>query len=322
MSVPPNSTVLEIELTELVGGLRCPEGPVAMADGSLIVVEMIGERMTRIATDGTTSTLAEMPGGPNGAALGPDGAMYVCNNGRSMTAVEMHGMLFPGPFDPSRYLGGSIQRVDLTTGEVTDLYRDCDGRPLRAPNDLVMDGHGGFWFTDNGIADVLGARTRDITAIHHARCDGSRIVEAIFPVETPNGIGLSPDGATLIWAETQSGRLRHRRIVGEGQVAPEDMFGPSDVIFSTPGSQLLDSLAVDASGWISVGTLIGAGITSVSPDGSSIEFVPTGDPITTNLCFGGPDLTTVYITASSTGRVLTGTWPRPGLALAHHPVSN
>jgi gluconolactonase len=226
-------------------------------------------------------------------------------------------MLFPGPFDPSRYLGGSIQRVDLATGEVIDLYRECDGRPLRAPNDLVMDGDGGFWFSDNGITDLLGARTRDVTAIYYARCDGSMIREAVFPAESPNGVGLSPDGTELIWAETQTGRVRHRRITGVGEVAHEDLFGPSDVLYSTPGSQMLDSLAVDADGWINVGTLIGAGITSVSPDGGAVEFVPTGDPITTNLCFGGPDLRTVFITASSTGRVLTGRWPRAGLRLAH-----
>ena len=288
-----------------------------MTDGSVIVVEMIGERLTRIAHDGTCSTVAEVPGGPNGAALGPDGAMYLCNNGRSMTAIEMHGMLFPGPFDPARYLGGSIQRVDLATGQITDLYRECNGRPLRVPNDLVMDGEGGFWFTDNGITDVLGARTRDVTAIYYARCDGSMIREAIFPAESPNGIGLSPDGSTLIWAETLTGRLRHRPIVDVGEVAPEDLFGPSDVLFSTPGSELLDSLAVDADGWVNVGTLVGAGITAVRPDGALVEFTPTGDPITTNICFGGAEFRTVYITASSTGRVLTGTWPRAGIALAH-----
>ena len=238
MLSPREIVIREVELVELASGLRCPEGPVAMADGSVIVVEMIGERLTRIARDGTCSTVAEVPGGPNGAALGPDGAMYLCNNGRSMTAIEMHGMLFPGPFDPARYLGGSIQRVDLATGQLSDLYRECNGRPLRAPNDLVMDGEGGFWFTDNGITDVLGARTRDLTAIYYARCDGSMIREAVFPAESPNGIGLSPDGSTLIWAETLTGRVRHRPIVGVGEVAPEDLFGPSDVLFSTPGSEL------------------------------------------------------------------------------------
>ena len=237
--------------------------------------------------------------------------MYLCNNGRSMTAIEMHGMLFPGPFDPTRYLGGSIQRVDLATGQLSDLFRG-PATGARHARRLVMDGEGGFWFTDNGITDVLGARTRDLTAIYYARCDGS-MIRGGFRRIAPNGIGLSPDGSTLIWAETLTGRVRHRPIAGVGEVAPEDLFGPSDVLFSTPGSELLDSLAVDADGWVNVGTLVGAGITAIRPNGARVEFTPTGDPITTNICFGGPDLRTAYLTASSTGRVLTGTWPHaPG----------
>ena len=62
------------------------------------------------------------PGGPNGAAIGPDGALYLCNNGGCFTPIELGDLLFPGPFDPSNYIGGRIQRVDLSSGAVTDLY--------------------------------------------------------------------------------------------------------------------------------------------------------------------------------------------------------
>ena len=145
--------------------------------------------------------MAEIVGGPNGAAIGPDGALYLCNNGGCFTPVDLGELLLPGPFDPERYIGGRIQRVDLATGEVTDLYTHCDGRPLRAPNDLVFDAHGGFWFTDHGIRDHH-ARTSDLTGIYYAKADGSFISEQVFPVEGPNGIGLSPDGNTVYWAET------------------------------------------------------------------------------------------------------------------------
>ena len=84
-----------------------------------------------------------------------------------------------------------------------------------------------------------------------------------------------------------------------------------------PGFQRLDSLAVDGAGNVCVATLGNGGITVISPDGEVIDFVPTGDPLTTNICFGGPDLTTAYITLSGTGRLVSMTWPRPGLALAH-----
>ncbi len=58
-------------------------------------------------------------------------------------------------------------------------------------------------------------------------------------------------------------------------------------------------------------------ITSIAPDGSAVEFLATGDRITTNICFGGPDLTTAYITLSSSGRLVSTAWPRRGLQLAH-----
>lgn len=304
------------EFTEITSGLRFPEGPVAMPDGTVVLVEMFGERLTRVHPDGRTETVAEIPGGPNGAAMGPDGAMYVCNNGRAFSPVELGDMLLPGPFDPDRYLGGRIQRVDLHTGEVTDLYTECDGRALRAPNDLVMDGHGGFWFTDHGIRDT-GARTADLTAIYYAKADGSEIREVVFPVDAPNGIGLSPDGHTLYWAETHTGRVFQRTVTASGELAPAVPLDTGVVLCGLPGLQLLDSLAVDGAGNVCVATLVNGGITVISPDGSSVEHVPTGDLLTTNICFGGDDLRTAFVTVSSSGRLLSLPWPYEGLRLAH-----
>lgn len=311
---PPVPTT---ELTEITDGLRFPEGPMAMADGTVVVVELFGPRITRVQLDGTKETVAEIEGGPNGLAVGPDGAWYLCNNGGCFTPVEMMGLLLPGPFDPARYIGGRIQRVEPATGEVTDLYTECAGRPLRAPNDLVMDGHGGFWFTDHGIRDTHGARTSDLTGIYWARCDGSEIREVVYPVEGPNGIGLCPDGTVLYWAETHAGRVFQRQVVEPGVLGEIVPLDPSAVLCGLPGYQLLDSLAVDADGWVNVATLLNGGITSISPDGETIEFVETMDPLTTNICFGGDDRRTAYITLSGSGRLVSTPWPRRGLTLAH-----
>lgn len=304
------------DFTEITTGLRFPEGPIAMEDGSVVLVEMFGPRITRVHPDGTKETVAEIVGGPNGAAIGPDGALYLCNNGGCFTPIDLGELLFPGPFDPSRYIGGRIQRVDLATGEVTDLYTECDGRPLRAPNDLVFDTDGGFWFTDHGIRDEH-ARTSDLTGIYYAKADGSMIVEAAFPVEGPNGIGLSPDGRTLYYAETHNGRVLQRTITGPGQLAPVIPGDPSFCLAGLPGYQLLDSLAVDGAGNVCVATLANGGITVISPSGEILQHVPTGDMLTTNICFGGPDNGTAYITLSGTGRLVSMPWPYPGLALAH-----
>ena len=95
--------------------LEFPEGPVVMPDGSVVLVEIRGRRLTRVWPDGRKEVVAEIPGGPNGAALGPDGKIYVCNNG----GFEWHGsaeLNIPGNAAKD-YAGGRIERVDLATGK-------------------------------------------------------------------------------------------------------------------------------------------------------------------------------------------------------------
>ena len=103
----------------------------------------------------------------------------------------MGGLKLPGPFRRTATSAGRIQRVDLDTGKVEDLYTECDGWPLRAPNDLVFDEHGGFYFTDHGYTD-LETRIGHPTGIYYAQADGTAIREVVFPAASPNGIGLSP----------------------------------------------------------------------------------------------------------------------------------
>ncbi len=304
------------ELREITTGLRFPEGPIAMPDGTVVLVEMFGPAITRVKPDGTKEVVAEVEGGPNGLAVGPDGAFYLCNNGGCFSPIDLGGLMLPGPFDPARYIGGRIQRVDPATGTVTDLYTECGGHPLRAPNDLVFDAEGGMWFTDHGVREE---RSCDRTGIYYAKADGSSITEVIFPVDAPNGIGLSPAGDMVYYAETHTGRVFQRRVVGPGEVAPAVPMDFSAVLLAgLPGLSLLDSLAVDGAGNVCVATIAeSAGITVISPAGKVIEHVDTGDFLTTNICFGGDDLRTAYITCSSSGRLLATEWPRPGLKLAY-----
>jgi gluconolactonase len=300
------------ELVEVTSGLKFPEGPIAMPDGSVILVEMFGPRLTRVLPDGSKETVAEVPGGPNGAAMGPDGAIYVCNNGARFTEMDMGGLCFPGPPTMANYLGGSIQRVDIATGEVTDVYREVDGNPLWAPNDLVFDDQGGFYFTDHGLSHE---REAHLTGIYYGKADGSMVKEIVFPAHDPNGIGLSPDGTKLYWAETWNGRIMQRDIVGPGQVAEASPVDTSVCLYGFPGFQLLDSLAVDGDGNVCAATLVNGGVSVVSPKGELVDFVATDDLLTTNVCFGGDDLKTAYITLSGTGRLMKTAWPRPGAKL-------
>jgi gluconolactonase len=283
-----------------------------MADGSVILAEMFGKRITRVKADGTKETIATVNGGPNGLALGPDGALYVCNNGGNFEEIDLGGLIVPGGFSEDTYIGGSIQRVDIATGVVTTLYSECDGRQLIAPNDLVFDRDGGFWFTDHGSRKKY---TSDFTGIFYAKADGSHIQMVVFPVESPNGIGLSPDGKRLYWAETHTGRVFFRNVTAPGEVEEGSPIDPTLCLCGLPGLQLLDSLAVDGEGNVCVATILNGGITVIAPSGEILGHVATGDMVTTNICFGGPDLQTAYITCSSTGRLVSMRWPVKGLRL-------
>ncbi|RVT94193.1 SMP-30/gluconolactonase/LRE family protein [Sphingomonas crocodyli] len=292
-------------------GLRFPEGPVALSDGGLLVVEIAGERLTRIMPDGSIRTVADLPGGPNGAAIGPDGKVYICNNG-GFEWHEADGLLIPG-HRAHDHRGGSIQRVDLDSGAVETLYTHCDGRPLQGPNDLAFDRHGGFWLTDHGTSDAEG---RTWGAIHYAQADGSAISRVRSEVLSPNGIGLSPAGDVAYYADTQTQRLWALDLEGPGQArAPEAPWLPGRLIATLPGVQLLDSLKVEAGGRVCVGTMVHGGVTIFSPDGAT-EHVALPDIAITNLAFGGPDMRDVWLTGSATGRIYRGRWPRPGLPLA------
>ena len=305
------------DLELIATGLRFPEGPIAMTDGSVVLVEIARGTLSRVDTStGAIDVVAECGGGPNGAAVGPDGKVYICNNGGCFDWMDLGGMLFPGAPPPATWPGhGSIQRVDLATGAVEELFTECDGHPLRAPNDIVFDASGGFWFTDHGVRE---ARTSDRSGVYYARSDGSSITEAAFGLDAPNGIGLSPAGDTLYVAETHTGRVWSWHVAEPGRLEGANPFGPAgaELLCGLPGFQLFDSLAVDGDGWVNVATLANGGITSVSPDGATVDHLPVDDPITTNICFGGDDLRTAYITASSSGRLLRTEWSRPGLKLA------
>ncbi|MFT7244413.1 MAG: gluconolactonase [Candidatus Azotimanducaceae bacterium] len=293
------------EVTEITAGLEFPEGPIAMPDGTVLLVEIKRGTLSRVLSDGTVKVVATPGGGPNGAAIGPDGRCYLCNNG-GFEWHEIGDKLYPGD-QPEDYSGGRIEAVDLKTGTVEVLYTHCNGEPLRGPNDIVFDREGGFWFTDHG---KNRPRVRDRTGVFYATPDGQSIQEVIFPLEAPNGIGLSPDEKTLYVAETPTGRLWAYDIE-----APGILDGKRTMMAQLPDFHMFDSLALDAEGNICVATLMNGGITIHSPDGQTARHVPMPDRLTTNICFGGDDLKTAYITLSATGKLVSCEWGTPGLPL-------
>lgn len=300
---------MDMEL--VTDGLKFPEGPIAMADGTIVLVEIERQTLTRVFPDGKTEVIANLGGGPNGAAIGPDGAFYICNNGGFQWINHPDGLTTPHG-TPDDYVSGSIQRVDPQTGDVTTLYTQCDGRDLRGPNDIVFDKSGGFWFTDLG-------KTNDEWSHHghllYAKPDGSMIRRVREGMITPNGVGLSPDEKTVYVAETQTSRVWVLNISKPGELAQQaDLWSPGKVLGPLPGYQLVDSLAMEADGKVCVATIVNGGITTFDLDGSTEHFA-FPDPIVTNICFGGIDMKDAWVTASGTGKLYKCRWPRPGLKL-------
>jgi gluconolactonase len=300
-------------MREICTGLEFPEGPIALPDGSVILVEIKRGTLSRVTLDGRIEVVAHCGGGPNGAAFGPDGRVYVCNNG----GLEWHvidGFVRPeGP--AADYRSGSIQAVDITTGAVETLYAECNGEPLKGPNDLVFDRHGGFYFTDLG---KRRGRTMDRGSVFYAQPDGSAIREIVHPIETPNGIGLSPDGKMLYVAETFGARLRYWEIGSPGVLREsEDLFHVGNIRYSFTGYERLDSLAVDSEGNAVVATLGTGCITAITPEGRvrAVLPVPQYDPMVTNVCFGGEEMRTAFITSSGLGKLYAADWHCPGLRL-------
>ena len=300
-----------MKITEITSGLRFPEGPIVMPDGSVILVEIEAGALTRVMPNGQIERIARVGDGPNGAAMGPDGWVYICNNGGFAWHTLPDGGLMPGN-QSADYKGGRIEKVNPDTGETKVLYTECDGEKLKGPNDLVFDRSGGFYFTD------LGKRRQwdmDLSSVYYAKADGSSITRIVHGVITANGCALSPDENTLYFAETTTGRLWAVDLDGPGKARKQPGGQPHRLVHGLPGHQLLDSMAVDAEGNVCVATLINGGITSFKPDGSGTEHFPFPDILTTNICFGGKDLRTAYVTLSTTGKLVSCEWPRPGLPL-------
>jgi gluconolactonase len=273
-------------------GLNFPEGPVVMADGSVILVEIHAKRVTR-CWQGRTETIAETGGGPNGAAIGPDGALYVCNSG---------GMGHDGT--PTEV--GRIERIDISTGKVERLYDSCDGTALGAPNDLMFDVDGNMWFTDLGN---FGAGCKYHGGLYCARPDGSAITRIYGAALSYNGVGISPDMTTVYVADTYTARVYayDRRIEAQ----------QPRWIATAPGPVMLDSLAMTAAGNVCVATLMPGAITTVTPAGE-VSTLPLEDRLVTNIAFGGADMMDAWITFSARGALVKMRWSEPGMKLAYN----
>ena len=292
-----------MKFTEMASGLAFPEGPVIMPDGSVIVVEIVSGHVTRIWGDGKRELVADTRGGPAGAALGPDGALYVCNLG----GFDLSTMCFgQGPG-----YEGRIERIDLSTGKVDRLYESYGDKLLQAPDDIVFDRQGNMWFTDLG-KDLENSRTYG--GLYYASIDGNSISEAFGRGLSFNGVGLTAEEDILYVTDTYSARVWRLELEGPGKAVPGPSGHPGHLHATIPTGGEVDSMAMLASGNICVATIKPGGMALVSEDGQ-VDLIDLPDDIVTNIAFGGNDMRDAYITLSGTGKLLHCRWPEPGLKL-------
>lgn len=293
-------------------GLGFPEGPVFMQDGSVILVEIEFGAVTRIWGDGKRETIARPGGGPNGAAIGPDGALWICNNG-GFKYNKVGELNVPGHC-PDDYSGGRIERIDLSTGKVERVLDTVAGHPLRGPNDLVFDRQGNLYFTDHG---KTYPRHRDFGGLFFLANGATEAVELDHHHTSPNGVGLSPDESVVYMADTMTGRLWAFDLEAPGKISRAAPFSVGRVVATMPGLQYFDSLAVTEAGNITVATILNGGITTITPSGEH-SHVAFPDPFVTNICFGGDDMREAWVTLSGTGKLVRCRWPEPGLRLNYY----
>jgi gluconolactonase len=291
--------------TVAADGLHFPEAPVVMKDGSVLFVQIETRQISRLKPDGTVSLVAQLEGGPNGLAIGPDKALYVANDGGRFSFAKRGAFTFPGAAPPD-FVGGSIQRVDMKTGKAVTLYDSCDGKRLVAPDDLVFDRRGGMWISDIG-------RTKGDSGVYYATTDGRMIRQVRGGMTGCNGIGLSPDGKQLHVSEGR--QLWTFDIASPGVLGPSTSY-PGGAHGTLRDRSVTDSLKVLADGKVAVCTLIVGGISIIDQAGGT-EFLQFADPMTTNLAFGGADMRDAWVTSSGAGRILKVRWPYPGLKPAY-----
>ena len=301
---------MDIEI--VADSLGFPEGPVWMEDGSIILVEIAKGCITRVWGDGKQETIATPGGGPNGAAIGPDGALWICNSG-GFTFHQRNGLLIPGHC-PDDYSGGRIERVDLATGTVERVLDTVGDFPLKGPNDLVFDRHGNLYFTDHG---KTYPRHRDFGGLFFLENGADQAVELDHHHTSPNGVGLSPDEQTVYMADTMTARLWAFDLSAPGQITPASPFNKGRVVATMPDLQYFDSLAVTAAGNVCVATILNGGITTITPDGAH-SHVPFADPFVTNICFGEAGFEQAWVTLSGTGQLARCKWAEPGLKLNYY----
>jgi gluconolactonase len=262
--LPSQTAVTPVKIAEVPG--YC-EGIVFDRAGLAYVSDTQHGNIYTVTSDGKTAVWASTPA-PNGHKILADGTHLVCDK-------------------------GAVLHLDANGKRLKDASSECDGKPLRVPNDLTIDPKGGFYFTDPGGSDVKNP----IGTVHYVDPQGKthRIADGLA---FPNGIVLRPDGKTLVVGESGHNRVLSFDVLSPGKLGPRKVFA---TLPSKQGDQVdnaPDGMALDEAGNLFVAHYGMHTVQVLSPEGKLLRSYPGGNLTTSNVAFAGPNMDQLYITGA------------------------
>jgi gluconolactonase len=243
------------------------EGIVFDHDGNAYISH--GKIITQISRDGKSRKWAET-GAPNGHKILADGTHLVCD-------ASQHAVL----------------HLDADGKMLPHAARECDGKPLRGPNDLTLDPKGGFYFTD-----PADSTDKNPTGTVHYVDPRGKTHQIAKGLAYPNGIVLRPDGKTLLVGESKHNRILAFPVLEPGKLGAMKVFAElptkkGDQIDNQP-----DGICLDADGNLFVAHYGMHQVQVISPEGKVLHRYPGGTLTTSNVAFGGPNMDQLYVTGA------------------------
>jgi len=207
--------------------------------------------------------------------------------------------------------GKSIIKI-APDGSHEVVLDSVDGKPLNAPNDIVIDAHGNIFFTNPAGMSGQPDENALPTSVVRLRPDGSAQVVAT-DATYPNGIGISPDGKTLYVNDLLGGTVLYKYSLDEN-----GDLGAAEVVKNFGGG-MLDGMAIAASGNLYLAMNIKSQVVKVSPEGEILETYQFAKASgVTNVCFGGEGMSTLFVTVGNKSQVFSMDVGEPGLKLYSH----
>jgi len=231
-----------------------------------------GRYITQVSLEGDSSVLSSIwaeTGAPNGHKVLEDGTHLVC--------------------DASRH---AVLHLDKNGKLIGEASNECEGKPLRGPNDLTLDPKGGFYFTDPG-----GSREEPIGTIHYVDPEGVThlVAEGFY---YPNGIVLRPDGKTLLVGESKRNRILAFPVTAPGKVGSMRVFADLPTKSGEQIDNQPDGMTLDAQGNLYVAHYGMRQVQVLDPNGKLIRRLPGGNLTTSNVAFVGPGMNRLFITGA------------------------